>query len=387
MITGIVHLRVRRKASFYGWDGRGAEGEGKKGAAVSRLLTCTPVLALLFLLKNEVLMQMGSYMVEILALPYFLEFLFLLYIIKIRKTVTVKLVFTCLAAGCLPVADIYVYDNNSTDGTGELARQAGAIVRQEYLQRKENVIRSMFRDIDADCYLMIDGDDTYPAEHAREMVDLVLSGRADMVIGDRLSSTYFTENKRPFHNFGNRIVRGMINGLFKSGIHDIMTGYRAFSPLFVKSFPILSKGFEIETEMTIHALDKNFKLAEIPVSYRDRPEGSTSKLNTYRDGARVLKTIVRLFREYRPFAFFGWLGLFFFLAATGCFTPVFMSYLSTGQVLKFPTLTIVSGFYVISFLLWACGLILDVIAKKHRQLFALYLNRIAMDQVGERENR
>lgn len=273
----------------------------------------------------------------------------------------------------LPEADIYVYDNNSTDGTGELARKAGAIVRQEYLQGKGNVIRSMFRDIDADCYLMIDGDDTYPAE-------LVLSGKADMVIGDRLSSTYFTENKRPFHNFGNRIVRGLINGLFKSDIHDIMTGYRAFSPLFVKSFPILSKGFEIETEMTIHALDKNFKLAEIPVSYRDRPEGSTSKLNTYRDGARVLKTIVRLFREYRPFAFFGWLGLLFFLAATGCFTPIFMSYLSTGQVLKFPTLIIVSGFYVISFLLWTCGLILDVIAKKHRQLFELYLNVIAGKQ-------
>lgn len=207
----------------------------------------------------------------------------------------------------LPEADIYVYDNNSTDGTGELARKAGAIVRQEYLQGKGNVIRSMFRDIDADCYLMIDGDDTYPAEHAGEMAELVLNGKADMVIGDRLSSTYFTENKRPFHNFGNRIVRGLINGLFKSDIHDIMTGYRAFSPLFVKSFPILSKGFEIETEMTIHALDKNFKLAEIPVSYRDRPEGSTSKLNTYRDGARVLKTIVRLFREYRPFAFLdGW---------------------------------------------------------------------------------
>lgn len=273
----------------------------------------------------------------------------------------------------LPEADIYVYDNNSTDGTGELARKAGAIVRQEYLQGKGNVIRSMFRDIDADCYLMIDGDDTYPAE-------LVLNGKADMVIGDRLSSTYFTENKRPFHNFGNRIVRGLINGLFKSDIHDIMTGYRAFSPLFVKSFPILSKGFEIETEMMIHALDKNFKLAEIPVSYRDRPEGSTSKLNTYRDGARVLKTIVRLFREYRPFAFFGWLGLLFFLAATGCFTPIFMSYLSTGQVLKFPTLIIVSGFYVISFLLWTCGLILDVIAKKHRQLFELYLNVIAGKQ-------
>ena len=212
----------------------------------------------------------------------------------------------------LPEADIYVYDNNSTDGTGDIAKRAGAIVRREYRQGKGNVIRSMFRDIDADCYLMTDGDDTYPAENAREMADLIMSGRADMVIGDRLSSTYFTENKRPFHNFGNRIVRGLINKLFKSNIHDIMTGYRAFSPLFVKSFPVLSQGFEIETEMSIHALDKNFNLVEIPVSYRDRPAGSVSKLNTYRDGVKVLRTIARLFREYRPFEFSDGWDCFFF---------------------------------------------------------------------------
>ena len=274
----------------------------------------------------------------------------------------------------LPEADIYVYDNNSTDGTGDIAKRAGAIVRREYRQGKGNVIRSMFRDIDADCYLMTDGDDTYPAENAREMADLIMSGRADMVIGDRLSSTYFTENKRPFHNFGNRIVRGLINKLFKSNIHDIMTGYRAFSPLFVKSFPVLSQGFEIETEMSIHALDKNFNLVEIPVSYRDRPAGSVSKLNTYRDGVKVLRTIARLFREYRPFEFFGWLGLFLFLIATACFIPIFFGFLHTGQVLRFTTLIVISGLYVISFLLWMCGLLLDVIAKKHRQLFELYLN-------------
>ena len=188
-------------------------------------------------------------------------------------------------------ADIYVYDNNSNDDTDKIAKKAGAIVRYEYRQGKGNVIRSMFRDIEADCYLMIDGDDTYPSENATDMCELVLSGRADMVIGDRLSSTYFTENKRPFHNFGNRIVRFLINKLFKNNVKDIMTGYRAFSREFVKSFPVLSKGFEIETEMTIHAVDKNFKLVEIPVTYRDRPEGSVSKLNTYSDGFKVLKTI------------------------------------------------------------------------------------------------
>ena len=274
----------------------------------------------------------------------------------------------------LPEAVIYVYDNNSTDHTDEAAREAGAIVRYEYRQGKGNVIRSMFRDIDAECYLMIDGDDTYPAENARSMVNHILSGRADMVIGDRLSSTYFTENKRPFHNTGNRLVRGLINTIFTSDIKDIMTGYRAFNYEFVKSFPILSKGFEIETEMSIHALDKNFKLLEVPVTYRDRPAGSVSKLNTYKDGFRVLKTIARLFRDYKPFAFFGWLGLLCFIIATIFFVPVLQAYFSTGLVAKFPTLIVCSGIYVVSFLLWMTGLILDVIAKKHRQLFELYLN-------------
>ena len=274
----------------------------------------------------------------------------------------------------LPEAVIYVYDNNSTDHTDEAAREAGAIVRYEYRQGKGNVIRSMFRYIDAECYLMIDGDDTYPAENARSMVNHILSGRADMVIGDRLSSTYFTENKRPFHNTGNRLVRGLINTIFTSDIKDIMTGYRAFNYEFVKSFPILSKGFEIETEMSIHALDKNFKLLEVPVTYRDRPAGSVSKLNTYKDGFRVLKTIARLFRDYKPFAFFGWLGLLCFIIATIFFVPVLQAYFSTGLVAKFPTLIVCSGIYVVSFLLWMSGLILDVIAKKHRQLFELYLN-------------
>src|SRR5574344_573542 len=223
----------------------------------------------------------------------------------------------------LPEADIYVYDNNSTDGTDELAKKAGAIVRYEYRQGKGNVIRSMFKDIDADCYLMIDGDDTYPAEDARKMCDLVLSGKADMVVGDRLSSTYFTENKRPLHNFGNRLVRWLINHLFDNKIKDIMTGYRAFSYDFVKGFPVLSKGFEIETEMTIHAVDKNFKVVEIPVQYRDRPSGSVSKLNTYKDGFKVLKTIATLFKEYKPSAFFNILALIFFIIGVIIVIPAY----------------------------------------------------------------
>jgi len=213
----------------------------------------------------------------------------------------------------LPEADIYVYDNNSSDGTDEIAKKAGAIVKYEYKQGKGNVIRSMFKDIDADCYLMIDGDDTYPKENAKEMCDLILEKKADMVIGDRLSSTYFTENKRPFHNFGNKLVRGLINFLFKSKVRDIMTGYRAFSYEFVKTFPVLSKGFEIETEMTIHALDKNFLLKEIPVEYRDRPAGSVSKLNTFSDGFKVLKSKGRLFKEYKPTIFFGLISFVFLL--------------------------------------------------------------------------
>ena len=273
----------------------------------------------------------------------------------------------------LPEATIYVYDNNSTDHTDEIARKAGAVVKYEYRQGKGNVIRSMFKDIDADCYLMIDGDDTYSPKFAREMCDYVLTGKADMVIGDRLSSTYFTENKRLFHNFGNKLVRRLINTLFKSKVKDIMTGYRAFSYEFVKTFPVLSKGFEIETEMTIHSLDKNFKLVEIPIEYKDRPAGSVSKLNTYRDGFRVLKTIARLFKEYKPMLFFGLISMFFFII-TLCFgVPVFIDYFKTGLVERFPTL-IFSGFMlIVSLLSLICGIILEVVVKKHRQLFELFL--------------
>ena len=275
----------------------------------------------------------------------------------------------------LPEADIYVYDNNSTDGTDKIATKAGAIVKYEYKQGKGNVIRSMFKDIDADCYLMIDGDDTYPKENAREMCELILDKKADMVIGDRLSSTYFEENKRPFHNFGNKLVRGLINTLFKSNVRDIMTGYRAFSYEFVKTFPVLSKGFEIETEMTIHALDKNFLLKEIPVEYRDRPAGSVSKLNTYSDGLKVLKTIARLFKEYKPAIFFSLISLLFFIISLGFGIPVFVEYFKTGLVPRFPTL-IFSGFMlIISILMMICGIILEVVVKKHRQLFELILIR------------
>ena len=273
----------------------------------------------------------------------------------------------------LPNADIYVYDNNSSDGTDEIAKNAGAIVKYEYKQGKGNVIRSMFKDIDADCYLMIDGDDTYSADNAKEMCKYILDGKADMVIGDRLSSTYFTENKRPFHNFGNKLVRWLINTLFKSNVKDIMTGYRAFNYEFVKTFPVLSKGFEIETEMTIHALDKNFLLKEIPIGYKDRPAGSVSKLNTYSDGFKVLKTIARLFKEYKPMIFFGIVSTLFFIISMIFATSVFIEYFNTGLVPRFPTL-IFSGFLlIISMLMLVCGIILEVVVKKHRQLFELIL--------------
>ncbi len=274
----------------------------------------------------------------------------------------------------LPQADIYVYDNNSTDNTDKIAKKAGAIVKYEYKQGKGNVIRSMFRDIEADCYIMIDGDDTYPVENGQQMCDLILNGQADMVIGDRLSSTYFTENKRLFHNFGNKIVRWLINKLFKNNVKDIMTGYRAFSYEFVKSFPVLSKGFEIETEMTIHAVDKNFKLVEIPVTYRDRPEGSESKLNTYSDGIKVLKTIATLFKEYKPSLFFSFISIILIIMALILGTPVFIDYFKTGLVLRFPTLICACIILVIAILLWVSGIILEVINKKHRQLYELYLN-------------
>ena len=275
----------------------------------------------------------------------------------------------------LPNADIYVYDNNSSDGTDEIARRAGAIVRYEYRQGKGNVIRSMFKDIDADCYLMIDGDDTYPASNAKEMCDYVLEGKADMVIGDRLSSTYFTENKRAFHNFGNKLVRSLINHLFKSNIRDIMTGYRAFSYDFVKTFPVLSKGFEIENEMTIHAVYNNFKLIEIPVSYRDRPEGSVSKLNTYSDGIKVLMTIARLFKEYKPTIFFSFVGTVLLIISLIFGIPVFSEFFKTGLVPRFPTLIFALILLIISILMYITGIILEVVAKKNKQIFELFLIR------------
>ena len=276
----------------------------------------------------------------------------------------------------LPDADIYVYDNNSKDNTDKLAKKAGAIVKYEYKQGKGNVIRSMFRDIEADCYLMIDGDDTYPAEFAGDMCNIILEGKADMVIGDRLSSTYFTENKRPFHNVGNKTVRFLINKLFNNDVKDIMTGYRAFSYSFVKGFPVLSKGFEIETEMTIHAVDKNFKLVEIPVTYRDRPEGSVSKLNTVRDGIKVLRTIGRLFKEYKPALFFNLIACLFLLVSVFLITPVLVEYFDTGLVPKFPSLIVSSILFLLSSLLWVAGIILQVIVRKHKELYELYMYNV-----------
>lgn len=280
--------------------------------------------------------------------------------------------------GVLPEADIYVFDNNSSDGTDEIARNAGAIVKYEYHQGKGNAIRAMFRDIDADCYIMVDGDDTYPVECAREMVDLVIKKGVDMVIGDRLSSTYFTENKRPFHNVGNSVVRLAVNKLFGGNLADIMTGYRAFSPLFVKSFPIISQGFEIETEMSIYALDKNMHIVSIPVQYRDRPEGSKSKLNTYSDGAKVLMTILKLYKDYRPFSFFGGIALIPFIAGSIMFSSVFREYVMTGLVPRFPTLFVAVCFMIISALSLVCGLVLDTVAKSNRKDFEIKLNMIKM---------
>ncbi len=277
----------------------------------------------------------------------------------------------------LPEATIYVYDNNSTDGTDEIARAAGAVVRYEYQQGKGNVIRRMFRDIDAECYIMADGDDTYPAEFAPSMVKKVLERNVDMVVGDRLSSTYFEENKRPFHNFGNSLVRGSINLLFKSDIKDIMTGYRAFSYQFVKTFPVLSKGFEIETEMSIHAIDKNMLVENEVIEYRDRPEGSESKLNTYSDGMKVIWTIIRLYRNYKPMRYFGTIALILALVSIGFFIPVLIEYINTGLVQRFPTL-IVCGFTMIAAIqAFFAGLTLQTIVARNKQDFEMRLIEVS----------
>ncbi len=275
----------------------------------------------------------------------------------------------------LPEATIYVYDNNSSDHTDQIAQNAGGVVRYEYRQGKGNVIRRMFREIDAEVYIMVDGDDTYPAEFGRKMVDMILRRHVDMVVGDRLSSTYFEENKRPFHNFGNSLVRKSINLLFKSDIKDIMTGYRAFSYQFVKTFPVLSKGFEIETEMSIHALDKNMYVENLVIDYRDRPDGSESKLNTYSDGVKVLKTVATLFKNYKPLAFFGTIALVLFIVALGFFIPVLVTYIKTGLVPSFPTL-IVCGFTIIAAIQsFFSGLQLQTIVQKNWQDFEMELIR------------
>lgn len=293
----------------------------------------------------------------------------------------------------LPEATVYVYDNNSTDKTVELAEKAGAILRHEYKQGKGNVIRRMFREIDAQCYLMIDGDDTYPLDCARELVDKVLNHHADMVVGDRLSSTYFTENKRPFHNFGNTMMRICINRLFHTDIKDIMTGYRAFSYEFVKTFPVVSTGFEIETEMTIHAVNYNLQVENVVVQYRDRPEGSKSKLNTFKDGMRVIKKMLQLYKNYQPLKCFGMFACLLFLVAIVLFVPILIEYFQSGLVPRFPTL-IVCGFMVLAGIqsLFA-GMILDVTVAKDRRDFEYRLNRVSTEKrksdccVGKKEER
>ncbi len=287
----------------------------------------------------------------------------------------------------LPEAVIYVYDNNSSDDTAYIAQEAGAVVRCEYYQGKGNVVRRMFREINAECYVLVDGDDTYPVECVVDMVDKVLNKHVDMVVGDRLSSTYAQENKRPFHNFGNNLVKKSINLLFKSSINDIMTGYRAFSYEFVKTFPVLSKGFEIETEMTIHAVDKKMYVDNTIIEYRDRPEGSESKLNTYSDGFKVLMTIFRLFRSYRPMAFFSILSGILVVIAAILFIPVLIEYIHTGLVLKFPTL-IVSGFaFIAAIQSMFGGLILDDIMQKNRQDFEFKLQQVSYQKKVRKENR
>ena len=287
----------------------------------------------------------------------------------------------------LPEAVVYVYNNNSTDKTAELAQKAGAIVRDEYKQGKGNVIRRMFREIDAECYLMIDGDDTYPLDCAKEMVDKVLHHNADMVVGDRLSSTYFTENKRPFHNFGNSLMRAGINSLFRSDIKDIMTGYRAFSYEFVKTFPVFSKGFEIETEMTIHAVNYNMQVENVVVEYRDRPEGSVSKLNTFSDGMRVIRKMLQLYKNYKPICFFGSLCLLLILIAAIMMIPILTVYLETGLVPRFPTL-IVCGFMVLAGIQsFFAGMILEVMAAKDRKDFEYRLNCVHSERCAVRDGR
>ena len=276
----------------------------------------------------------------------------------------------------LPEADIYVYDNNSTDGTDKLAREAGAIVRYEYRQGKGNVVRSMFRDIEADIYVMVDGDDTYPAEEVHKLIKPVVDGEADMVIGDRLTNgTYQKENKRHFHEFGNNLVKKSINILFSTNLKDIMTGYRVFNKRFVKNMPVLSPKFEIETEMSLYALDKKYIIKEIPIEYRDRPEGSSSKLNTVSDGIKVIKTIVRMFKDYKPFRFFGIISLIFLLLGLLVGVPVLVEFFKTAYITKVPSAILATGFISLAAVAFQCGIVLDTVTRQHREDYELNLLR------------
>ena len=283
----------------------------------------------------------------------------------------------------LPGATIYVYDNNSKDRTSEVALEHGAIVRKEPRQGKGNAVRSMFRDVVADCYIMVDGDDTYPAEFVHELIQPIVTGEANMVIGDRLSNgTYFDENKRAFHSFGNNLVKGLINFLYKSNITDIMTGYRAFDRFFVKSMPVMSPGFEIETEMSIHALDKKFLLKEVPIDYRDRPEGSESKLNTFSDGIKVLKMIGTLFKDYKPLLFFSLWSLLLLILGLAAGTPVIVEFVQTDFITKIPSAILAVGLVTLAMLSFASGLMLDTVASVHRKQYELELNRIKESMGG-----
>lgn len=276
----------------------------------------------------------------------------------------------------LPKAEIYVYNNNSKDNTRELAVKAGAIVKDEFAQGKGNVVRSMFRDIDANAYVLVDGDDTYPAEEAEKLIQPVLEGKADMVVGDRLSSTYYTENKRPFHNFGNDLVKNLINFLFKSNINDVMTGYRVFSKEFVKCMPVMSEGFQIETEMTVFALVNGMKVVQIPIQYRDRPEGSFSKLNTISDGKKVLLTLFNLFKDNRPFLLFGCLSILVFVVGLVIGIPVISEFIKTAYITKVPSAVLAAALMLNAFLLFSVGIILDAIKNQKRYLFECHKNSV-----------